>query len=201
MIALDPRHEELDPDTERMVRVAAGDRTAFDELVRRNFDSTVRIVSAMMGSCANAEDIAQDVFLRIYRSRERYVPTARFSTFLGTVIRNTVLNAKRSLSRRPVHLTEFVDDASRNHQPGTTLSPTTELDYGQRIDDMETVAAVCQAIALLPRRQQIAIELVHFRGLSYLKAANEMETSRQAIKSLLGRGRKTLSRTLRDRFR
>jgi RNA polymerase sigma-70 factor (ECF subfamily) len=104
MIAFDPNiaDAKLDPDTERMVRVAAGDRRAFDELVRRNYSSTVRIISAMMGSTSQSEDIAQEVFLRTYRSRVRYLPTARFATFLGTIIRNTVLNAKRSQSRRLV---------------------------------------------------------------------------------------------------
>ena len=89
MIAFDPSYDEedFDPDTERMIRVSAGDRAAFDELVTRNFSSTVRIISSMMGSHRESEDLAQDVFLRVYRSRQRYLPTARFSTFLGTIIR------------------------------------------------------------------------------------------------------------------
>ena len=125
MIAFDPHHDDfhLDADTQRMTRVASGDRAAFDELVRHNFDSTVRIVASMMGSRCDAEDIAQDVFLRVYRSRHRYLPTAKFSTFLGTIIRNTVLNAKRSLARARVRTTEFVDqrtDGDERRPPGQT---------------------------------------------------------------------------------
>lgn len=204
MIAFDPSYddEDFDPDTERMIRVSAGDRAAFDQLVTRNFSSTVRIISSMMGSHCDSEDLAQDVFLRVYRSRQRYLPTARFSTFLGTVIRNTVFNAKRSLSRRRVFATGFVADRSEYEvSSGTTTAPLVEYDLTQELDNQQTVAVVTRAIGQLPRRQRMAIELVHFRGLTYLKAAREMETSSKAVKSLLGRGRATLGETLRDEYR
>jgi RNA polymerase sigma-70 factor (ECF subfamily) len=203
MIAFDPSYddEDFDPDTERMIRVSAGDRAAFDELITRNFSSTVRIVSSMMGSHRESEDLAQDVFLRVYRSRQRYLPTARFSTFLGTIIRNTVLNAKRSLSRSRVLATGFAADRSRDEGScGATAAPLVEYDLPQELDNQHTVAVVAQAIGQLPRRQRMAVELVHFRGLTYLKAAQEMETSSKAVKSLLGRGRATLGETLRDEY-
>ena len=200
MIAFDPNHHDfsLDRDTERMTRAAAGDREAFNDLVRDNFESTVRIVSSMMGSHGDAEDIAQDVFLRLYRSRHRYLPTARFSTFLGTIIRNTVLNAKRSLSRNRLRSTEFVDQWLGDDGAGSAAAaPEVQWDPAENLDQQEAVLVINEAIGLLPRRQQMAIELVHFRGLSYLKAAEAMDTSRKAVKSLLGRGRKKLGETLR----
>lgn len=203
MIALDLSYDDsrLDPDTERMIRVAAGDRAAFDELVRRNFGSTVRIISKLMGSESQSEDLAQDVFLRVYRSRERYVPSAKFSTFLGTVIRNTVLNAKRSLSRSRICSTdiETLQSAGKG-EFGDVAIPSVEFDLAEQLDDQQTVAIVNQAISRLPRRQRMAIELVHVRGLTYMGAANKMETSRKAVKSLLGRGRAALGDTLRDEY-
>jgi RNA polymerase sigma-70 factor (ECF subfamily) len=199
MIAFDSRYDDstLDPDTERMVRVAAGDRAAFDELVRRNFASTVRIISAMMGSYCQSEDLAQDVFLRVYRSRQRYLPTAKFSTWLGTIVRNVVLNAKRTRGRSRVYSTKFVDDWSpAEHEFGTTIAPLVEYNLAEELDQQETVAVVTQAIGQLPQRQRMAIELVHFRGMSYDNAAVEMDTTRKAVKSLLGRGRITLGKNL-----
>lgn len=203
MIAFDPRCADvkLDPDTERMIRVAAGDRAAFDELVRRNFPSTVRIITAMMGTSSHAEDLAQEIFLRVYRSRDRYLPTARFSTFLGTIIRNSVLNAKRTLSRNRSFATRFVDDRLQHDGNGETMAaPAIEFDLPLELDSRQTVTVVTEAVEQLPQRQRRAIELVHFRGLSYLKAAQEMDTSSKAVKSLLGRGRATLGKTLRDEY-
>ena len=199
MIAFDPSYNEstLDPDTERMVRVSAGDRAAFDELVRRNFASTVRIISAMMGTCGQSEDLAQDVFLRVYRSRQRYLPTAKFSTWLGTIVRNVVLNAKRSRGRSRVFATTFVDEWHPvKHQRHSTIEPARECNLAADLDRKENIAILVSAMAKLPGRQRTAIELVHFRGMSYENAATEMDTTRKAVKSLLGRGRRALARIL-----
>ncbi|MEM1068980.1 MAG: RNA polymerase sigma factor [Planctomycetota bacterium] len=199
MIAFDPNisESEWDTDTECMIRVASGDREAFNELVSRHFPSTVRIISAMMGNSANAEDLAQDVFVRVYRSRQRYVPTARFTTWLGTITRNVVLNAKRSLSRQRVYATQFSDDhESASEQVATVPSPSFEVDYAEILRRRETVAAVQEAVDQLPSRQRQAMELVHFQGMPYIVAAEEMETTRKAIKSLLGRGRVSLKQIL-----
>ena len=199
MIAFDPDHgqSEWDADTELMVRVASGDREAFDELVSRHFSSTVRIISSMMGTAAYSDDLAQDVFLRVYRGRQRYVPTAKFTTWLGTITRNVVLNAKRSLSRRRVYATQFCDDPDgANDRVAMIASPSFEVDYADAIRQREITVAVHDAICQLPQRQRQAMELVHFRGMPYVKAAEEMATTRKAIKSLLGRGRVTLKQIL-----
>lgn len=203
MIAFDPTFDEsqLDPDTERMIRVAAGDRIAFDELVARHFPSTVRIIAAMMGSRSQAEDLAQDVFLRVFRSRQRYVPTAKFSTWLGTITRNVVLNAKRSLSRSRVSFAPLGDEPTRGEGDFvSTPIPSVESDPIAEVDEREIVAAVTAAVSQLPPRQRRAIELVYFRGMSYSKAAQEMETSWKAVKSLLGRGRGELGTTLHEEY-
>lgn len=201
MIAFDPTYDDskLDADTERMTRVASGDREAFDELVRRHFDSTVRIIASMMGSRSLAEDLAQDVFLRVFRSRERYVPTAKFSTWLGTIIRNVVLNAKRGLSRSRVRFANFAEDAGAEGE-STMPSPSVDWDPTEALDRQAKARSVNLAIRDLPGRQQRAIDLVYFKGMSYVSAAKEMETSWKAVKSLLGRGRSALGVSLRDEY-
>ncbi len=203
MIAFDNHYRDFDsdPDTARMIRVSAGDREAFNELVQRNFASTVRIIASMLGSYSRAEDLAQDVFLRVYRSRQRYLPTAKFSTFLGTIIRNTVLNEKRRLSRQRDSMTQFVDGGTtQDADAGVTAAPAYDVDFVEQIDQKQTKLVVKEALADLPCRQRRAIELVHFHGMSYVKAAQEMETSRKAVKSLLGRGRQSLSEALEAHY-
>ena len=199
MIAFDNHYRDFDsdPDTGRMIRVAAGDREAFNELVQRNFASTVRIIGSMLGNYSRAEDLAQDVFLRVYRSRQRYLPTAKFSTFLGTIIRNTVLNEKRRLSRQRDSTAQFVDGgANQDAESGMVPAPAYEVDFVEHLDREHIRSVVSAALADLPLRQRRAIELVHFHGMTYVKAAQEMETSRKAVKSLLGRGRQQLSEIL-----
>jgi RNA polymerase sigma-70 factor (ECF subfamily) len=204
MIAFDPNHDhyELDPDAERMIRVAAGDRAAFDELVVRHFPSTVRIISALMGSAGQSDDLAQDVFLRIYQSRERYLPTARFATWLGTITRNAVSNAKRSLARRRVFAMQFSDNRIPTEAGShTTAAPWVEYNLHHRLDEQQTATAVTREMEKLPIRQRKAIELVDFHGMTYSQAAEEMATSRKAIKSLLKRGRSSLESSLRFEYR
>jgi RNA polymerase sigma-70 factor (ECF subfamily) len=205
MIALAPLHDDatLDADTERMIRVAAGDSRAFDELVRRHFASTVRIISAMMGSSSQSEDLAQDVFLRIYRSRKRYLPTAKFCTWLGTIIRNVVLNAKRTLARRRIQSIGWGDDRrceDRGAGGGEVDPPAATADPAEQFDRREVVQAVSLAIDALPPRQRRAVELVYLRGMTYVAAADEMGTSWKAVKSLLGRGRGALAVSLKDEY-
>lgn len=201
MIALDPHHAhwQLDPDTERMTRVAAGDLVAFDELVTRHYSSTVRMIAAMMGTAQPAEDLAQDVFLKIFVARDRYLPTAKFTTWLGTISRNVVLNAKRSRARSRVTFTDWLEDRSLTPPDrGTLTAPSFQHDYAAQLDRQELVELVAAAIDRLPPRQRHAVTLVYFRGLSYAAAAAEMKTTWKAVKSLLGRSRSTLSQSLQQ---
>ena len=187
---------DFDRDTQRMIRVSEGDRQAFDDLVRDNFDSTVRIIASMMGSSSQAEDLAQDVFMRVYLSRKRYVPSAKFATWLGTITRNVALNAKRSLARRRVFVATIQDDMNPGEH--VVLSPCHEIDLAEVLDSRDANERVHEAISTLPIRQQTAIDLVDFKGLSYEGAAKVMCTTRKAVKSLLGRGRKSLIETLQE---
>jgi RNA polymerase sigma-70 factor (ECF subfamily) len=202
MIAFNSQYRDYDadPDTARMIRVSQGDERAFDELVARNFASTVRVIASMLGGSSTAEDLAQDAFLRVYRSRHRYLPTAKFSTFLGTIIRNTVLNEKRRLSRQRVSFTQFADRGSigANDASGIAEAPCYEVDFARRLDFEQAKIRLNRAIVNLPSRQRRAVELVYLQGLSYVKAAEEMATSRKAVKSLLGRGRQSLLESLSE---
>src|SRR5687767_4393152 len=90
-----------DPDIRLMLQVRAGDAEAFAELVERYQHRVVGIMSHLLSNREEAEDLAQEVFLRIYRSREKYTPTAKFSTWLFTIANNLALNVMRSRQRKP----------------------------------------------------------------------------------------------------
>jgi RNA polymerase sigma-70 factor, ECF subfamily len=188
MIAFDPTFDEssLDPDTELMIRVSAGDQQAFEELLEKHLAATVRIISAMMGSRAQADDLAQEVFWRIYRARTTYLPTAKFSSWLGMIIRNAVLNAKRGQARQSECLNKFFQEVVADKW-AVVSDPALDCDRGELIE------SVALAVRNLPERQRTAMELVHFQGKSYAGAAKEMQTTAKAVKSLLGRGRGTLA--------
>ena len=144
-----------------------------------------------------AEDLAQEVFLRVYRARERYTPTAKFSTWLYTITHNVASNALRRLSRR-----KEVNIAATRSGPLATrpldsmakdksaLMPTRVA--GQR--EMETI--IEGAIQTLNSRQRMALLLSKYEGMSYDEIATTMELTPQAVKSLLSRARNNLKEAL-----
>ena len=98
-------------------------------------------------------------------------------------------------------MTQFVDGGTtQGADAGVTAAPAYNVDFVEQLDQKQTKLVVKEALADLPCRQRRAIELVHFHGLSYVKAAQEMETSRKAVKSLLGRGRQSLSEALEAHY-
>ena len=174
-----------------MVRAGQGDSAAFEMLVENYYDRVLFVIEHLMGNVRQADDLAQEVFLRVYRARLTYRPESKFSTWLFVIVNNVVRNARRSLARR------------REINLGTPLGRP-ELAVGRTLDDHRFPGPVdsmlcgelCQtvhvAIDSLNSRQQTAIRLYHFRGLSYAEVAKEMETTMSAAKALLHRARISL---------
>ena len=94
------KYELMDPDVRLMLQVRDGNAAAFESLVAKHQNKLVMVLSHLVHNRSLAEDLAQDVFLRVYRARERYVPTAKFSTWLYTITHNVASNALRKSSRR-----------------------------------------------------------------------------------------------------
>lgn len=186
-------YELLDPDVRLMLQVRDDDAAAFEELVLRYQNRVVSIMEHLVRKREQAEDLAQEVFLRVYRARKRYKPQAKFSTWLFTIANNVALNAKRSLARRrevnvaaagpdhdgPAALEQMALEASG-------LMPTRQLDKAER------AAMVRLAIESLNERQRLALMLSKFENMSYAEIADTMEMSIQATKSLLSRARENL---------
>ncbi|MHC4404605.1 MAG: RNA polymerase sigma factor [Planctomycetota bacterium] len=187
------RYALQDPDVRLMLEVRNDNADAFEELMLRYQDRLARFLEHAVGTHDQAEDLVQDVFLRVYRARKRYVPGAKFSTWLYTIATNVALNARRTRSRRR----EVSLDVGGSGSTGTTvLEGIAQASSGQiparQLDKAEVRDVVRMALEELNDRQRIAVMLSKFEGMSYADVATTMETSPQAVKSLLSRARVNL---------
>lgn len=174
-----------------MERVGAGDHAAFRHLVERHQHAVVGTVAKMLGNSSEAEDIAQQVFLRIWRNAKRYRPDAKFTTYLFTITRNLVFNETRRRSRKKeFSLDEREESANLSIEGDPTRQPDAELLQA------ELQRAVDGAIASLPETQRMAVVLRRYEQLSYEEIAEVLELSVSAVKSLLFRARSALREAL-----
>ena len=176
-----------------MLKVRGGDAAAFEELVLRYQNRLLGILEHLVGKRDLAEDLTQEVFLRVYRARERYTPGAKFSTWLFTIANNVASNARRSLARRrEVHVnTTRSGSFSADPLAQMALAASGQMPNRQ-LDHLETQAIVQAAIGKLNDRQRLAVLLSKFEGMSYADIAEVMALSPQAVKSLLSRARGSL---------
>ena len=191
------RYTQADPDVRLMLRVAGDDAYAFEELMRRYQNRVVAVLTHLVGRRDMAEDLAQDVFLRVYRARKRYVPASKFSTWLFTITNNVASNALRTLSRRKeVNVTPSSPDASGANPIEHTALAASGLMPTRQLDKSEMSQVIQQAINSLNERQRMAVLLAKFEQLSYAEIAEIMDMTPQAIKSLLSRARANLREIL-----
>jgi RNA polymerase sigma-70 factor (ECF subfamily) len=187
------RYTAHDPDVRLMLRVRDDDAEAFEELMLRYQNRVVSLLAHITGHRDMAEDLAQDVFLRIYRARKRYIPGSKFSTWLFTIVHNVAANAQRTLSRRKeVHLApSSASDTGANALDAAAVAQSNQMPTRQ-LDKMELRDAVNVAVASLNERQREAVLLNKFEHLSYEEIAEVMEMTPSAVKSLLTRARTNL---------
>lgn len=175
-----------------MLRVRGGDIDAFEVLVEKHQHSVVGTVARMLGNPSDAEDIAQQVFIRVWKSAARYEPSAKFTTWLMTITRNLVFNESRRRSRaRVVRLHDENDDGPVvQHADPDASSPADEL------LDAELREAVDTAISELPEKHRLAIVLRRYENMAYEEIAKVLKTSVPAVKSILFRARADLKEKL-----
>ena len=174
-----------------MERIGAGDHEAFRQLVVRHQNAVIGTVAKMLGNPSEAEDIAQQVFLRIWRHAKRYRPDAKFTTYLYTITRNLVFNETRRKSRKKeVSSDEREENSNRLIEANPDRQPDAELLQA------ELQRAVDEAIAQLPETQRMAVVLRRYEQLSYEEIAAVLGLSVSAIKSLLFRARTSLREAL-----
>ena len=185
-----------DPDVRIMLRVRQDDETAFAELVELYHHRLVTVMHHLVGNADEAEDLAQEVFLRVYRGRKKYHPRAKFSTWLFTIANNLALNQLRSRSRRPVVPLNVNDSGPLGPRPAEQLVRDPAAQPVQRLQQQELAAVVQQAIQGLNERQRTAVILNKFEDMNYAEIAAVMGLSTKAVKSLLSRARMNLRAAL-----
>jgi len=186
-----------DPDVQRMLRVQNGDDGAFGELVQTYQDRLIGIFSHLLQNSEAAEDLAQEVFLRVYRARERYRPTAKFSTWLFRIANNLASNSRRSRSRRKEIQLKAGESGPQGVTPQEQLATANSaLMPGRQLDRKEMRELIRDALNTLNERQKMALLLNKFEHMSYQDIASSMDLSVQAVKSLLTRARENLKTKL-----
>ncbi len=183
----------IDPDVQLMLRVKEGEEAAFGELVMRYQNRLISIFVHLVGDRSAAEDLAQDVFLRIYRARNGYEPTAKFSTWVFRIAQNLASNTRRSKGRRKevqLKASESGPLGARPHEQ--LLKEKSALMPTRQADRVELQACVRAAMDTLNERQRMALLLHKFEEMSYEDIAQTMEMTPSAVKSLLSRARENL---------
>jgi RNA polymerase sigma-70 factor (ECF subfamily) len=184
--------ETEDVSTRLMLLVKTGDMKAFEQLVDLHQSAIIGTVTRMLGNVDDAHDIAQQVFLRIWKSAPRYEPTAKFTTWLYTITRNLVFNETRRRSRRKEVTLEPETEDDQPRQFANLATPGPDVQAQQ--DELEK--ALEHAIAALPEKQRLAVVLRRHQELPYEQLCDILKMSLPAVKSLLFRARNELRKSL-----
>jgi RNA polymerase sigma-70 factor (ECF subfamily) len=185
-----------DPDIRLMLRVRADDPGAFEQLVEQYQHRLVAVMAHLIGHADEAEDLAQEVFLRVYRARKKYRPRSKFSTWLFTIANNLALNALRARQRKPVVPLPVQESGPLGARPQEQLVQDTGTGPMQKVQKQELSAVIRQALEGLNERQRMAVVLNKFEDMNYAEIAEVMGLTTKAIKSLLSRARMNLRAAL-----
>lgn len=180
---------EADIDAELMLKVAAGDRQAFTELFDRHQPSVTRFALRFVGDRARAEELTQDIFVKLYRNAKGYRPTAKFKTFLFRVAANHCLNEVRRGEYRVKH-TDADEEGGADGLAADAARPDQEL------AGRELAAAVGAAMAELSDRERAAFTMCRFEGMAYRDIAAALQASEAAVKSLIHRATLAVARRI-----
>lgn len=183
----------MEPEQRWMAAIADGDEAAFERLVARHGSAVLNTIRRFVGDTGRAEELAQEVFLRLWRAAPRYQPTAAFRTWLFTIVKRLCWNELRR-SGREVSIDEELGEGS----PGEVAARLAVGDPlpEERLLATERARAVRAAIGELPPAQRMAVICRRYEELSYEEIAQALDTTVPAVKSLLVRARRTLAKRL-----
>ena len=184
-------------DADIMLRVKAGDESAFEYLVQKYRRSMIGFMYRMSHNAAAAEDLAQEVFLRVYRSRASYEASAKFTTWLYRIATNLAVNYARDTRNERPEKTASLD--APDEETGTTMDVAdSSLTAEQAILRRERMAAIRAKVQALPERQRTAVVMHKYQQMDYRQIAEVLKLSESATKSLLFRAYETLREQLKD---
>lgn len=183
-----------DPDVRLMLEVQGGNKHSFDALMHKYYPRLFNFIFRFVGRREIAEDLTQEVFLKVYHTASRYRPKSKFQTWVYTIAKNISLNELRHHKRTVISLDEpFVsDDGPMERQMEDTAAPRAD----EQILREEAAAAVREAIDSLPQNQRMAVILRRYEQFSYEEIAQTIRLSVKAVKSLLSRAKESLKNKL-----
>ena len=187
-------------DAALMTRVTKGDPRAFEELVERYKQPVLHMVYRTLPDATEAEDLAQMVFVQVFKSAARYRVEAKFTTWLFTIARNLCLNEIRRRARHPAESIE-AKDAAHEDAPARQFEDVRTPAPPEQMMQAELNAKVAEALADLPENQRTALVLCQEQELSYEEIAEILDCSLSATKSLIHRARETLKARLKPYLR
>jgi RNA polymerase sigma-70 factor (ECF subfamily) len=176
-------------DVQLMLDVKAGDEASFDLLLQKYRLPLVNFLYRMVRDSATAEDLAQEVFLRVYRARKQYSPSAKFTTWLFRIATNLALNSVRDNRYR---LFQVSIDAPVEEDEAPIQVPARDLRIDEHMVERDRAEFIRRAIAKLPEKQRVAVLLHKYEEMDYGEIARILECSESALKSLLFRAYETL---------
>ena len=190
----DASGDDPERDIRLMEKVRAGDTDAFRELVETHQHRVIGTVTRMLGDHNDAEDLAQQIFVRVWKSAPRWEPTAKFTTWLYTILRNLVFNECRRRARhKTTSLDAATDDEERPQQfPDGNAKPADTAMLDEEMQD-----AIERSIQELPEAQRMAVIMRRYQDVSYEEIAEVLDLTVPAVKSLLFRARTDLREKLR----
>ncbi len=177
-------------DVDLMLDVKAGDEASFDLLLRRYRTPLVNFLCRMVHDRATAEDLAQEAFLRVYRARNKYSPSAKFTTWLFRIATNLALNSIRDNRHRQMETS--IDAPIDEEDARPRELPSREMRIDEHMMDRDRCDFIRRAIASLPEKQRVAVLLHKYEEMDYGEIAKILECSESALKSLLFRAYETL---------
>ena len=194
---LNPHLLDDSSDAAIMLRVAAGDESGFNYLVEKHYRAMVHFLFRMVRTQAVAEELAQEVFLRVYRSRESYRAEAKFTTWLYRIGTNLAVNYARDTKHERTAQTVYLDQPDQ--ETGTTPDVADDdLTAEQQMLRNERMAAIRQQVMALPERQRMAVLMHKYQGMDYKQIGEILRLSESATKSLLFRAYQTLRERLKE---
>jgi len=183
----------MDADVDLMLKFQAGDVSAFEQLMCKHQKSVINTIYRFIGNRVEAEELAQEVFLKVYNSAQKYEPKAKFSTWLYKIATNLCLNELRKKRFETVSLDDLGEETNdlidaRHIPPDITLKN-------------ERVALIKKAVESLPEKQRMALILREYNDLSYKEIAEVMRCSVASVQSRLQRAKSTLKEKLAPYFK
>lgn len=180
-----------------MLRVREDESGAFEELVEIFQHRLVSIMHHMVGNREEAEDLAQEAFLRVFKSRKSYHPTARFSTWLFTIANNLALNSIRNRKKKPQIPFALSESGVFQEVPQDLRLPDKDDAPAARVQNDELAQVIRKALDGLNERQRMAVVLNKYEDMNYADIATVMGLTPKAVKSLLSRARVNLREALK----